>query len=143
MVRGDKFVLQLFRIVFGFVAGILAAGLFLSWGFFQAAAPDHDPVAFAAMIGTGLVTASVVGGFAFIPAGIAILAAELMRWRSFVFHLGAAGAIGLALWTFGEEAGTTGLRPGTTIALAAGFLAGAVYWLIAGRSSGCWRTDDR
>lgn len=142
MVRGDKFVLQLVRIVLGFVAGVLAAGFFLSWGFFQGVEPDQDPVAFAAIIWTGFVSASVLGSFALLPAAIAILFAELLRWRSFIFHMAAAGVIALVLWTAGGEMAETGPRPGTSIALAAGFLAGAVYWLIAGRSSGGWRTKE-
>jgi membrane protease YdiL (CAAX protease family) len=140
MVHGGKLVWQILRIVCGFIAGVLAAGLFLSWGLFQAAGPDQDPVAFAAMLGTGFVTASVLGSMAFIPAAVAIVLAETLAWRGLIYHLGAAGLIALGLWTLGVETAGTEPRPGTSVALAAGFLGGLVYWLIAGRSSGRWRS---
>lgn len=119
---------------------VLAAGLFLSWGVFQASVPEHDPIAFAAMIGTGLVTASVIGSTSLIPAIFAIGLAESLGWRSVIYHVGAAGLIALGIWTAGGEVGAGGPRPGTSVALAAGFLGGVVYWLIAGRASALWRT---
>lgn len=140
MVHGGKLVWQLLRIVCGFIAGVLAAGLFLSWGLFQTAGPDQDPVAFAAMLGTGFVTASVLGSLAFVPAAVAIVLAELLGWRGIIYHLAAAGLISLGLWSLGNEAMASGPRPGTSVALAAGFLGGLVYWLIAGCNSGRWRS---
>jgi len=140
MVHSGKLVWQILRIVCGFIAGVLAAGLFLSWGLFQAAGPDQDPVAFAAMLGTGLVTASVLGSLAFVPAAVAIVLAEGLAWRGIIYHLAAAGLIALGLWTLGDQTMATGPRPGTSVALAAGFLGGLVYWLIAGRTSGQWRS---
>lgn len=136
---GGKLVLQIIKVVIGFILAVLACGLFLSWGFFRAGAPEVDPVGFAAMVVTGFITASVVGAVAMVPALAFVTLAELARLRGFLFHVGAAGAIAFGAWTFGGDAEISGLRPGSTIALAAGFVAGIVYWLIAGRSSGCWR----
>ncbi|TYC53466.1 translation initiation factor IF-3 [Rhodobacterales bacterium] len=132
---------QLLRIVVAFICGLIVSGLFLSWGFFQASYPNDDPVAFAAMIGSGLVGASVLGAGAFVPASIAIAIAEIARLRSLIFFLAAGGGIAFLMWTLGEAEQAQGLRPGSVIALAAGFLAGSVYWLVAGRTSGCWRTS--
>ncbi|WP_346892370.1 translation initiation factor IF-3 [uncultured Roseibium sp.] len=140
MVHGGKLVWQILRIVCGFIAGVLAAGLFLSWGLFQTTGPDQDPIAFAAMLGTAFVTASVLGGLAFVPAAVAIVLAELLGWRGIIYHLAAAGLIALGLWTLGNETMASGARPGTSVALAAGFLGGLVYWLIAGCNSGGWRS---
>ena len=140
MVHGGKLVWQILRIVCGFIAGVLVAGLFLSWGLFQTTGPDQDPIAFAAMLGTGFVTASVLGSVVFIPAAVAILLAELLAWRGIIYHLAAAGLIALGLWTIGDQTMASGPKPGTSVALAAGFLSGLVYWLIAGRSSGQWRS---
>lgn len=135
---GGKFLFQLLKIVAGFVFALVASGLFLAWGFFQAAHPSENPIAFGAMVGTGLVAASVTGAAAMVPAGIAIAIAEFVRLKGIVFHLAAGGAIAFAIWTLGPEAEAGGVRPGSVIALAAGFFAGLVYWIIAGRTSGCW-----
>lgn len=146
MVDGGAFTLQLMRMALGFMAGLLAAGLFIAWGFFRILGADGDPAAFAAIIGTGLVSASVLGALAAIPALFAIGISEAMRWRSITYHVGIAGVIALVIWTMGgelaEPGGASGtgpeVRPGSTIAVAAGFIGGAIYWLIAGRRAGCW-----
>lgn len=135
---GGKFLFQLLKIVVGFVLALVASGLFLAWGFFQAAHPGDNPVAFGAMVGTGLVAASVTGAAAMVPAGVVIAIAEFARLKGIVFHLAAGGAIAFAIWTLGPEAEAGGVRPGSVVALATGFFAGLVYWIIAGRTSGCW-----
>lgn len=140
---GGKFVFQFLKVVTGFILAVLASGLFLAWGFFQAGSPEADPVGFAAMIGTGFVTASVVGATALVPAALLIAVAETIRLKGIVYHMAAAGLIAFAVWTLGAETGSESLRPGSGIALAAGFVAGAVYWLIAGRTSGCWHGNTR
>lgn len=140
---GGKFVLQLFKIVCGFILGLVACGLFLSWGIFQSAHPDHDPVAFATMIGTGLVGASVIGATAFLPAAILIAVAEFARFQGFIFHVAAAGFVAFVIWTLGAPGETMDVRPGSAVALSAGFLAGGVYWLVAGRTSGSWHGKQR
>ncbi|WP_417670240.1 translation initiation factor IF-3 [Roseibium sp.] len=141
--EGGHFLLQLIKITCGFIAAVLASGVFLAWGLFQASGPSEDPVAFAAMTGTALVTASVLGGYVMVPAFIAIGIAESLSLRSLVYHVGVAGLIALVLWSADVNTEGTGIRPGTTIALAAGFLGGFVYWLFAGRSAGNWRRRER
>ncbi|MTI18344.1 translation initiation factor IF-3 [Rhodobacteraceae bacterium RKSG542] len=147
MVDGGKLFVQLLRIVFGFIAAMLAAALFISWGYFQTTAPSDDPVAFAAMIWSSFVAASIFGGLSFIPAGIAIIIAEAFKWRSPLIHMGAGGLIAIGLWTLGGQMPDAeleyALRPGSNIAMAAGFIAGFVYWLFAGRKSGYWRIQPK
>lgn len=138
LLNGTKFIWQLVKIVFGFVLGVVACGLFLSWGLFQPGSPEADPAAFAAMVGTGLVTASVVGAVAFLPAACVIGFSEIARQSGFIFYVAAGGAIAFLLWTL-DSSGETDLRPGSPVALAAGFVAGAVYWMVAGRTAGCWQ----
>ncbi|KZM50661.1 translation initiation factor IF-3 [Labrenzia sp. OB1] len=133
---------QFLRIVCGFVLAVIACGLFLAWGFFRVTHPDQDPVAFAAMTGSGLVGASVIGGTVLVPAAVLIVIAEGVRLRSFIFHVAAAGGIAFLVWTLGAGSGTSDWRPGSAVVLAAGFLAGAVYWLIAGRTSGGWHGQN-
>lgn len=139
--NGAKFLIQLLKIICGFILGLVVCGLFLAWGFFQTANPGENPVAFGAMVGTGLVGASIVGAAAFLPAGILIVIAELARIRGIVFHLVASGSIAFLLWTVGFSGETGDLRPGSVVVLAAGFLAGLVYWTVAGRTSGCWQAE--
>ena len=136
---GFKFFLQFVRIVFGFIFALVACGLFLAWGFFQPSHPQSDPVGFAAAVGTGLVTASVLGGVVFVPVAVAILISEVGRFSSLIFHLAAAGLVALLVWTLGGSGDGAAPRPGTTIVLAAGFVAGFVYWLVAGRTAGYWQ----
>ena len=139
---GGKFLMQLLKIVCGFILGVLACGVFLAWGFFRAAHPDEDPVAFAAMVGTGMVGASVVGAASLVPAGILIAIAEIARLRGIIFHVAAGGVIAFVLWTLGASGEVNGIRPGSAVALTAGFLAGTVYWLVAGRTSGTWHGNQ-
>jgi hypothetical protein len=136
-VNGPQFLFQLLRIVAGFILAVIACGLFLAWGFFRGTHPEVDPVAFGAMFGTGLVGASVVGAASLVPAGVLIAIAEAARLRSLVFHVAAGGALAFVVWTLGGT-GTEGFRPGSAVALASGFIAGAVYWAVAGRRSGDW-----
>lgn len=140
---GTKFLVQLLKIVCGFIFGLIACGLFLAWGFFQSVHPGENPVAFGAMVGTGLVGASAVGAAALVPASVLIAIAEFARLRGIVFHLAAGGGIAFLLWTLGSADVNADLRPGSVIALAAGFLAGLVYWAIAGRTSGCWQPQKQ
>lgn len=139
--NGAKFLVQLLKIVCGFILGLIACGLFLAWGFFQAAHPGDDPVVFGAMIGTGLVGASVAGAAALVPAGVLITIAEFARFRGILFHLAASGSIAFVLWTFGSAGVEDNIRSGSVVVLAAGFIAGLVYWTVAGRTSGCWQVD--
>ncbi len=140
---GGKLLFQLVKIVCGYIAGLVACGIFLAWGFFQPLHPGDDPVAFATMVGTGLVSASVVGASALVPAAVAIAVSESMRLRGLIFHLGISGGIAFILWTLGAaDVAQEGLRPGSTVAIASGFLAGAIYWGIAGRTAGGWRRQS-
>ncbi|NBN66008.1 translation initiation factor IF-3 [Microvirga tunisiensis] len=149
MVSGAGLVLQAVRIVLGFILGLTGAGVFLAWGFFQGLSDTSEPGLAGAVVATGLVSAALIGALAFVPAALAIVLAEAFRWRSFLYHVAVGGLIALALWGIGDigpipddAAGGSSLRPGTTVALAAGFVAGAIYWLVAGRSSGTWRRAE-
>src|SRR5688572_30477200 len=84
----------------------------------------------------GFVAAAYAGAFAAVPMLVAIVLAEAFGWRSFFFWVPFGGAVGLAGKVLVER-GDTVQTPGV-IALyaAAGIVAGAAYWLIAGRRSG-------
>ena len=149
MVSGAGLALQAVRIVLGFILGLVGAGVFLAWGFFQSLSETSEPGIAGAVVATGFVSAALIGALAFVPAALAIVLAEAFRWRSLFYHVAVGGLIAFALWGLGDigpipddASGGSSLRPGTTVALAAGFVAGAIYWLVAGRSSGTWRRSD-
>lgn len=137
--NGFSFLFQSVKIVFGFILALLAGGVFLAWGFFQPSHPQSAPADFVAIFGTGVVMATVIGGAVAVPAALAIVVAEIGRFSGLVFHLAVGGVIALFIWTLGGAQDASILRPGTPIALTAGFLAGFVYWGVAGRTAGCWR----
>ncbi|AEV34640.1 translation initiation factor IF-3 [Pseudovibrio sp. FO-BEG1] len=170
MIDGTKLFFQLLRIALGFSLAIIAAGLFLSWGFFRTLSvhggPEADIIQLIAITWSTIISASVIGALSLIPSGFAIGFAELMKWRGVIYHVSAGGLIALVLWGIGgtlpadlfyasNEAGSIitystpgtatptppseGFRPGSSVAASAGFIAGFIYWIIAGRASGDWR----
>lgn len=143
MIDGGLLVLQVVKAVTGFILGLLGAAGFLAFGFFRDVFAQQDPVMAGAVTGTALVSAAFLGALAFAPSFIAIALAEVLRLRSIVYHVGLAGLIAAGLWIMGDSSiianGRSGWLPGTTVALASGFTGGIIYWVIAGRTSGCWR----
>ncbi|NRG17107.1 translation initiation factor IF-3 [Rhizobiales bacterium] len=146
MIDAGKLLWQVVKIVFGYGLALASAGLFLAWGLFQPQGIEGDPARFAATVWTGAVSGMIIGGMAAVPAFAAILVAEILRMKSLILNLAAGGLIAFGLWSLGEPGVTAGepaLRPGTSVALAAGFVAGFVYWLVAGRTAGSWRIARR
>jgi hypothetical protein len=94
-----------------------------------------------------------VGAAAFIPWMIVVVPAEIFRLRSILFYgaigcaVGAASLFGLrlvqSLIMFRPKPPAAGFAMNFAIPwfiLAAGLVAGVVYWAIAGRNAGAWRT---
>jgi hypothetical protein len=143
-------IVRFFVVIFAFWLASLAAGTTLVLG---AVAPAADisqgehaaPVLWLLIFTTG----TFVAAFAFVPAIVVILLSESFGWRSVVFHAIAGGGIGLLCgYTFGFIESVPDLRLdspfGTNFELmaAAGIAAGLVYWLVAGRTAGAWRTPS-
>ena len=91
-----------------------------------------------------LATSAGIAFLAFVPAMIAILLAESFSWRSILYYALVGGAIGLFFGAIlpTEEPGRVFLTRGAEIMAGAGFAAGLVYWLFAGRNAGRWYTPD-
>lgn len=141
-IDGGRLLGQAIRVVLALVVAFLAAALFLAFGFLRTIEPGVDPVAFGMTIGWSLVGASIIGGFAFIPSLVAIAISETFALRGMIYHILAGGLVGAGTWMLaeaGSPGGSQGLPAGTLVVLAAGFVAGFVYWLLAGRQAGCWR----
>ncbi len=119
---------------------IVIAVLFPAWSQLELGPMNDGVVAIASTIGFVFVS-----GFAFLPAAVAAAIAEMVSIRSILFYALAGAVIGfiayVSLGGFDVAAlsvdGYT--RRETEIAVAAGIVAGLVYWLLAGRNAGRWR----
>lgn len=85
-----------------------------------------------------------VAYFAFAPSMVAILAAEILGRRDWLYYALAGGAVSLVMlaFMFGARpyagASQESIRLALTI-VGAGIVAGVAYWFVAGRSAGSWR----
>lgn len=75
------------------------------------------------------------------PAVIYGLITEGLSWRSLTVHVLGGGAIALYLLLVASNSAIQPPQQDIIITLAAGFVAGFTYWLIAGRSAGNWRSQ--
>jgi len=118
----------------GYIAACVAAGLIMALALFGT---GSDPEFVSYFIASVAIMTFWAGSVAFVPMAIVIVLAEAFAWRSMIFYLLVGGSIGLA----GDQiAAQYGLLEFTdqrlAILLAAGFVGGFAYWLIAGRLSG-------
>ena len=124
----------LFLVPIAYVAAVLAAAFTVMAGWIGF---DVAPEFAGFLIGPAIWMIGAVGAAAFLPATLAIVAAELFRWRSVFFYLAVGGAIGLLAHEF---AGFTGapedFAQRRLLFPAAGFVGAFVYWLLAGRLAG-------
>ncbi len=138
---------HLVAIVIGLLLACLAAGmvivlaiLFPDWS--DMALGQIDPDAIDVMFGFGFI---FVSGFALLPALLVVLITEAFNIRGALTY-----AIGGALTGLACYLGLVPFDPATMsfdgvvrrhleIMMGAGVVAGAVYWLIAGRKAGAWR----
>jgi hypothetical protein len=87
--------------------------------------------------------AAVVGAFSFVPALAAIALAEAFGWRSLIFYLLAGCAVGFAAVALLVPPERALSDADARLFLAAGAVAGLVYWLVAGRTAGLGKSDRR
>ena len=138
---------HLFAILFGFLFACMAAGmivvlaiLFPDWS--DMALGPLDPDALNIVLGFGFIFAS---GFALLPALLVVAITEAFSIRGALTYAVGGAAVGLACYL-----GLIPFDPATMrfdgivrrhleIMMGAGVVAGAVYWLVAGRKAGAWR----
>lgn len=138
---------HLFAILFGLLFASLAAGmivvlaiLFPDWS--DMALGPIDPDALNVVLGFGFI---FVSGFALLPALLVVAITEAFYIRGALTYAIGGAAVGLACYL-----GLIPFDPATMrfdgivrrhleIMMGAGVVAGAVYWLIAGRTAGAWR----
>lgn len=102
---------------------------------FEAAAPDADFGILPSVL-TQAINNMAGGSALFLAAGIAgVLLGEIFKTRSLLFYSGATGALtavlAAALW---QQANANGTAQAAAALAMAGFVAGGVYWMIAGHS---------
>lgn len=139
-------IVRLVAIAAGFVFAVIAAALFLSIGVVRdVIGPLVEYHAGIEAEGwlvpvIGIVTSPFLAATVLAPAAIAIAVAEAAKWRGLVVNLVMAGVVSLyAGWRSLALEPDLSLNQGViAVLLAAGFCAGLVYWLIAGRSAGRW-----
>lgn len=84
----------------------------------------------------------VGGTMAFLPAAVAVLMAEMFALRSIVYHMSAgAVAAGLSAFFIDQRMIDFPVFEAPAI-IAAGFVGGFVYWLVAGSTSGPRRAAE-
>lgn len=135
---------RVFAAILGWIAAILVAAAFLMVARVGLTPEDPDTAVlfwtqYALFYGFAV---TLIGASTFYPAVLAILATEILGIRSLLVYLGIGGLFGL-----GAAFGLAGLWAGTGVVvpdrsdrlvalLAAGFVSGLTYWLIAGRMAG-------
>ena len=145
-----RFVVYLARfalMILGFAVSALAASAFLHLIWFGPLDPPPEEVSGPVMDSLLLsipFMAMVVAYFAFLPATVVLVLAELLGRRDWLFYAlggGAASLFFLARHAPGM-ASLAGDWPGAFLsaaAIGAGMVGGIGYWLVAGRSAGLWR----
>ncbi len=134
-------VVRLIAIFTGLLAAALAASAFLAFGYvtgFSAVDGRHDEPVWTAILTFVFVPFALHAVIA--PAALAILIAELVRWRSLAANLLLGGAVALyaAWWHVFSLQAEMPSRQALVALAATGFIGGFAYWLIAGRNSGRW-----
>lgn len=142
---------RLFAIVFGFIAASFVGGAIVVFAvlFPELSALDTgviDPNAINVLLGFGFI---FVSGFALLPALIVVLVTEAFSIRSVLAYAIGGGAVGLACylglvpfdtdsWRFDGI-----VRRHLEVMTGAGIVGGLIYWVVAGRKAGFWRTPRR
>jgi hypothetical protein len=135
---------RLFAAAIGFMLALVAATAFLIVATvgFDLFIGNWSPLFWSQLAVYGGMAASMLGGLAFMPAAIAIAISEVLSIRSFVFHVGSGGLIGLlAVMRLDRmqerfEVADPSVTTDATLLVAAGFIGGFIYWLLAGRMAG-------
>ncbi|MCF6321974.1 MAG: hypothetical protein L3J32_09430 [Rhizobiaceae bacterium] len=138
-----NFILRFIMITIGFMFAIVAAGMFIGFGFYNeilTTGPllDSWEEEFFGLLslGVGFASIALIGAYATGVAAILIALAEMMRWQGLIANL-VLGGFCAAILSLGS--GNSDVSDGAFIvALSAGFIGGFVYWLIAGRNAGNW-----
>ena len=142
------FVWRLIVIAFAFLVASFAAGvvvvvavMYPQWSSLDLGPMDRDMLALMATF--GFIFAS---GFALLPAVVMALVTEAFSIRSLLFYALGGALFGLGVYLAFTPFDTSAMsfagvdRRELEVMTGAGIVAGLVYWAIAGRRAGVWRT---
>ncbi|RAZ85410.1 hypothetical protein DPM33_29995 [Mesorhizobium hawassense] len=135
-------------ILVGYLVASLAASAFLNILFLAHhgyTPADPDPTATASLYFSVPFVALFVAYFAFIPAALVILIAEVLGRRDWLFYALGGTVIALAFLGFVHRVADPNFDVTATNArlamIGAGVVGGIFYWLSAGRWAGSWRRE--
>jgi len=143
---GRIFVILLAFLAACFVAGMIVVGAVLYPEFSDLGSGPIDQGALNVVLGFGFIFLS---GFALLPALVVVLVTEAFYIRSVLAYAVGGAVVGAACYL-----GLVPFDPDTLrfdgivhrhleIMTGAGIVAGLVYWMIAGRNAGAWRTPPK
>ena len=145
--------LHFMRLVGGFVVACLASAVVVVGATGPLGGALAEGWTMAAAIASVAVLSVVIGGFAAMPALVAVAVAETFGVTALAYFIvcggligalpGLAGSLDGIGWHLDAASGATALgaaaRPGIVVGLAAGFVGGIAFWLVVGRTCGIWR----
>ncbi|TPI72815.1 hypothetical protein [Mesorhizobium sp. B2-8-9] len=148
MRRLVAYIIRFAVILIGYVVGSLAASAFLNilvlahLGYTPA---DPEPTATASLYFSVPFVALFVAYFAFMPAAVVILTAEVLGRRDWLFYALGGAIIAVVFLGFVHNVGDANFDVTETNArlavIGAGMVGGIFYWLSAGRWAGSWRRE--
>jgi hypothetical protein len=130
----------LFVIPIGFVAACLSAAFALLWPFVDMSGVDTgDPVFWIQAVFGFLAQAAQVGSAALVPWAIFMIVTEVLGWRWLILHMaaGAVGGFAVMRSAYGDAPPHASVQ---TAMVVAGLAFAMVYWIVAGRGAGRWRS---
>ena len=147
----SRFIAYLVRfavILFGYVVASLAASAFLNILFLASLgySPEHAQPTASLYFSIPFV-ALFVANFAFMPAAIVILVAEILGRRDWLFYALAGAVVAAVFLGLVDHAGDVPFAGRQTSAIMAviggGMVGGIFYWLSAGRWAGSWWQEQK
>lgn len=145
MNRLVAYIVRLTIILFGYVVASLAASAFLNILFLASLgyAPQHaQPAATASLYFSIPFVALFVAYFAFMPAAIVILVAEILGRRDWLYYALAGAVVAAAFLGLVDHAQESIFAvtdtSGIMAVIGGGMVGGVFYWLSAGRWAGSW-----
>jgi hypothetical protein len=147
-----SFIGRMFVIFFALIIAYIVAGVAFAIGMVvpDIGVMDYDPIERFAVFGIGFITTTIAVSIAIFPTLLLVGLAEAVNLRSVLFYGVCGGLIGAMVY-FGTDntalmensTDITPIRFSLQLAAAAGIIGGLVYWLVAGRRAGYWKTSGR
>lgn len=140
---------RLFAIFFGFLVACIVASVVVLYAIFfpemSDVSLDVDQGAINLILGFGFI---LISGFALLPALIIALVTEAFSIRHILAYAVGGGIAGLCCYLGFIPFDTVNMtfngivRRHLEVMVGAGILGGVIYWMIAGRNAGAWRSPS-